>query len=421
MGEVVELRYIRCVSVLVFNSGSSSIRYACFDAAGEQRLASGHVAGIGAGCGRFTHDLHDAEAAAGTPGHAGDPCRELRQRIPDHHAGFALALDALGDSAGLTAIGHRVVHGGERFSAPTLIDDAVLDTIRALETLAPLHNPGNRLGIEEARRHFPGLPQVAVFDTAFHHALPPRAHRYALPEGLCREHGLRRYGFHGISHQYLAQRAARLLERDPASLQLITLHLGNGASAAAIAGGRSVDTSMGFTPLEGLVMGTRCGDLDASVPLFLQQQGLAAGEVQALLNTQSGLQGLGGASDMREIERRRAAGDGRAALAFDLFCYRIRKYIGAYLAVLGQVDALVFSGGIGEHSAAVREACTAGLEPLGFELDAARNGRALPDCSLQAPRSRAAVLLIHTDEERAIALQTAAVVAGRAPAAERSV
>ena len=262
--------------------------------------------------------------------------------IADHQAGFDFILEVnardriIQDDAEVAAIGHRVVHGGDRFAAPTLIDDSVAAAIRELISLAPLHNPSNLLGIEATRRRFPQAPHVAVFDTAFHQSLPPHAYRYAVPVDLYEQHRVRRYGFHGSSHAYVARVAAGHLGRAPEAVNLITLHLGNGASAAAIAGGRSIDTSMGLTPLEGLVMGTRCGDLDPALHFYLlRQTGMAPADLEKLLNSGSGLKGLCGVADMREIQRRAAAGDARAALALEIFCYRVKKYVGAYSAVLG--------------------------------------------------------------------------------------
>ncbi|MEX2208279.1 MAG: acetate kinase [Myxococcota bacterium] len=309
------------------------------------------------------------------------------------------------------AIGHRVVHGGERFREPTLVDAGVCRAIGELARLAPLHNPANLLGIEACLEAYPGVPQVAVFDTAFHHTLAPRAFRYAVPEDWYRL-GVRRYGFHGTSHGYVAERAAALLGRPLASLNLITLHLGNGASAAAIENGRCVDTSMGFTPLEGLVMGSRSGDLDPAVPLFVQRaQGLSADALEATLNQESGLRGLCGTNDVREILARETRGDERARLALEIYAYRIRKCIGAYTAVLDRVDALVFTGGVGENAARVRELACAGLARLGIALDAQRNREGAGEaCEIGSLGSPVRVLVVRTDEELQIARETLATV-----------
>jgi acetate kinase len=309
------------------------------------------------------------------------------------------------------------VHGGDRFAAPTLIDDGVAAAIRELIPLAPLHNPSNLLGIEAARGRFPRAPHVAVFDTAFHQTLPPHAFRYAVPAELYERHRVRRYGFHGSSHAYVARQAAAHLGRATDVVNLITLHLGNGASAAAIAGGRSIDTSMGLTPLEGLVMGTRCGDLDPALHFYLlRQTGMAPADLETLLNSASGLKGLCGVADMREIQSRAAAGDGEAALALELFCYRVKKYVGAYAAALGRVDAVVFTGGIGENSAVVRGKVCAGLENLGIILDAAENAHnAGTEALISREGSPVAILVIPTDEEAEIARQAMTVVAAATP------
>jgi acetate kinase len=375
--------------VLVLNTGSSSIKYQLFNMGDRSVLAAGSVERIG-------------EAGSG---------------VADHREGFAGIFEALGSSGGLrddlAGIGHRVVHGGERFSAPALIDEQVVEAIREQVPLAPLHNPANLLGIQTAMAAFPDTPQVAVFDTAFHRTMPPRASRYALPRDLADRLRIHRYGFHGTSHSFVARKAAEYLGVPVAGLNLITLHLGNGASAAAVAGGRCIDTSMGFTPLEGLVMGTRSGDLDPAIVFFLHREaGLPVGEIDELLNKQAGLKGLTGANDMREVERRAAAGDEPARQALDVYCYRVRKYVGAYAAALGRVDALVFTAGIGEHSRVVRAGVCEGLEGLGVRLDPARNGApSRGPRTVSGDGSAVAVLVVPTNEELEIAEQTLAVVA----------
>jgi acetate kinase len=394
------------VEVLVLNSGSSSIKYRLFDA-DLAVVASGLIERIGEPTGRAIHRLHD-----------GDERRETVEegRIPDHAAGFrslVAALDAAGLGADLGAIGHRVVHGGSEFVEPTRIDEQVIERIRAQVPLAPLHNPANLTGIEVATQLRPDLPQVAVFDTAFHGTLPPHAYHYAVPEEVYREHGVRRYGFHGTSHAFVARRAAAHLGRPTEELDLVTLHLGNGASAAAVKGGRSVDTSMGLSPLEGLVMGTRSGDLDPAVVFHLvRQAGMTLDEVDTLLNKRSGLLGLCGDNDLREIERRAGEGDEAAVLAIDVYTYRIRKYLGAYAAALGGLDAVVFTAGVGENQASVRARVCGGLELFGIVLDDDRNRAADTGASddgvapVHADDSRVAVLVIATDEEQEIAEQT---------------
>jgi acetate kinase len=393
--------------VLVLNTGSSSIKYRLFDMGGRTVLASGLLERIGEGTSRLTH-------RSGTA----DPLVSDR-RVADHQEGldaiFAAFGSADGLAAGLAAIGHRVVHGGERFSAPALIDDEVVAAIRAQVPLAPLHNPGNLLGIQTARAAFPDVPQVAVFDTAFHRTMPARAARYALPRELAGRLRIRRYGFHGTSHAYVSRAAARHLGRPLAEVNLVTMHLGNGASVAAVAGGRSVDTSMGLTPLEGLVMGTRSGDLDPAIVFFLHREaGLGFDEIETLLNQESGMKGLTGANDMREVERRAAGGDEAAREGLDVYCYRLRKYVAAYAAALGRVDALVFTAGVGEHSPGVRAGVCTGLEGLGVRVDDARNqARSARPRTVSSDDSAVAVLVVPTNEELEIAEQALAAIGHR--------
>jgi acetate kinase len=303
-------------------------------------------------------------------------------------------------------VAHRVVHGGDRFLAPTLLTPEVVDRIRELSPLAPLHNPPALEGIDAARRL--GVPQAAVFDTAFHRTMPPYAERYALPEALCREHGLRRYGFHGLSHQYLARRYAEITG-DPRPT-IVTLHLGNGASAAAIREGTCVDTSMGVTPLEGLVMGTRAGDLDPGIVIRLQRRGMGLDDVERLLWREAGLQGLAGTRDVRELLLRE---DPDARLAVEMFCYRARKYVGAYFAALGGAEAVVFSGGIGENSPEIRARILGKLAFLGIELDAERNARDAERIS--ADSARVGAYVIATNEEIVVAWEALRVLAGSTP------
>jgi acetate kinase len=314
---------------------------------------------------------------------------------------------------GLTAVGHRVVHGGLTFSAPALIDDAVLEAIADLVPLAPLHNPANLAGIEVARVLLPGVPQVAVFDTAFHRTLSLAASTYAIDAGTAERYGIHRYGFHGTSHAIVSRRTAALLGRPVDEVNTITLHLGNGASACAVEGGRSVATSMGLSPLEGLVMGTRSGDLDPAIIFHLHRvAGMPLAEIDELLNRRSGLAGLAGVNDMRTLLTKRAAGDARAALAFDVYCRRIRSYVGAYYADLGRLDAITFTAGVGENAPAVRAAALAGLDRLGIAVDPARNdtpGRGARVIS--PPDAPVAVCVVPTDEEWEIASQTLGVVA----------
>ena len=364
--------------VLVLNAGSSSVKYQLVDSDTGERLAGGIVEEV------VDHAAALREVVAGVE-HLGRP---------------------------IDAIGHRVVHGGDVFSEPALVDDAMIDVIRELVPLAPLHNPANIAGIEAARVTWPTLAQVAVFDTAFHRTLPPAAYRYAVPTEWYEQYGVRRYGFHGTSHDYVSSRAAVVLGRPRSELDLIVAHLGNGASVTAVQRGRSVETSMGLSPLEGLVMGTRSGDIDpAAISYVAAASGTPEVDVLAELNRSSGLLGLCGDSDMRAITERVDAGDPQAELALDVFCHRIRKYVGAYVAVLGGCDALVFTAGIGEHSAPVRAKVCAGLGVFGIALDDDRNERS--ELVISRDDASTAVLVVPTDEEHAIAEQTAGVVAGR--------
>ena len=400
--------------VLVFNAGSSSVKYQLIDLQRGERLATGLVDRIG-----------ETEEGELTHRPAQGPPHTVRDRFADH----AQALDAIlaafkaagPDLSGieLSAVGHRVVHGGTRFDRPTLIDDAALAGIRELAALAPLHNPANATGIEVARKAFPDVPHVAVFDTAFHRTLPPAAHTYAVPREWRERYAVRRYGFHGTSHQYVAGRAALMLGKSPAETNVIVLHLGNGASACAIEGGRSVETSMGLTPLEGLVMGTRSGDLDPAVPEYLQRvAGLDAGSIDAALNHESGVLGLSGSNDLRDVRIAVQRGDADAILALDVYCHRIRKYVGAYYAVLGRVDAIVFTAGVGENDPGVRAASLRGLERLGIAVDEQRNQSAERGERFVSPDgAEVPVLVVPTDEELEIARQ-ALEVASRAPYVE---
>ncbi|MEE6262377.1 acetate/propionate family kinase [Plantactinospora sonchi] len=372
--------------ILVLNSGSSSLKYRLFAQVGD---------------GAETVDRGLVERI-GEPG----------GQAPDHAAALRDVLGRV-DLTGLTAVGHRVVHGGTEFTAPTLLDDTVVAAVHRLVPLAPLHNPANLTGIAVARQLLPDVPQVAVFDTAFHATMPPAARTYALDAALADRLGIRRYGFHGTSHAYVSRRTAELLGRPPERFDLITLHLGNGASACAVSGGRSVATSMGLSPLAGLVMGSRSGDLDPAVLFHLHRVGgLSVDEIDELLNQRSGLRGLAGDNDMRAVLRRRAAGDPAATLAFDVYCRRITEYVGAYLAVLGRLDAITFTGGVGEHSPDVRAGALAGLTGLGVILDPERNRVSAPVIS--APGAPVTVCVVPTDEEREIAEQVRTVLVGDA-------
>ena len=394
------------MKILVINSGSSSIKYQLFDMTDQSVLASGVMEQIGESASRLTH-------------HTRDPKGEMEEIIKaepvaDHQQGFQLIETVLSESGAvqdnkeLFGIGHRVVHGGEEFKDPTLIDKKVIDTIRRLIPLAPLHNPANLLGIEVAMQSAPQVPQVAVFDTAFHQSIPVHAFRYAIPQDLYEAHHVRRYGFHGTSHHYVAKQAAKIMNRPLNGLNLITLHLGNGASATAVKAGISVDTSMGMTPLEGLIMGTRSGDIDPAIIFYLKRKGgLAKDEVESILNKDSGLKGICGVNDMRQIEELARNGNSLAQLAIQMVCYRIKKYIGAYHAVLGRLDGLVFTAGIGEKSSLIRAGACRELSHLGIEVDPVKNDRRSKEAfEIQTESSTVKVLVIPTNEELEIAEQT---------------
>jgi acetate kinase len=392
-------------SVLVVNCGSSSIKYQLIDADSGHASAKGLVERIGS---------DDAVLSHTGPG--GEVVTE--QALVDHEAGLRAVLqafDAVGPrlaDAGLAAVGHRVVHGGDRFADPALVDDNVLQAIRDLVPLAPLHNPANLEGIEVAMRVFPEVPQVAVFDTAFHQTLPRHAYTYAIDRDVAADLGIRRYGFHGTSHSYVSREAARLLGKDPSELRMVVLHLGNGASASAVKHGRSIDTSMGLTPLEGLVMGTRSGDIDPAVTFHLRRvAGMTWDEIDALLNKRSGLLGLCGANDLREVWQMADSGDEDARNALETYAYRIRKYIGAYAMALGRLDAVVFTAGVGENDDRMRAAVLAGLEGLNIVLDPARNADPRTyGPVVSAAESGVSVLVVPTNEELEIARESLSLV-----------
>jgi acetate kinase len=391
---------------LIINSGSSSLKYQLIELDGETTLASGAIDRIGETTSSVSHTA------------SGDK-HEKQLRIADHTAALTVLTEAFSEYGPDLAfsppvvIGHRVVHGGSRFTGPTLVTDQVLRDIEELSALAPLHNPANLAGIRASQRIFLGVPQVVVFDTAFHQTLPPEAYTYAIDRVLAEKHQIRRYGFHGTSHKYVSEQAAIFLDRPLESLKTIVLHLGNGASVAAIDGGRSIDTSMGLTPLEGLVMGTRSGDLDPAIIFHLHRQaGLGFEELDSLLNRGSGLLGLTGTGDMRDVQHAAAAGDEAAEAALAVWRHRIRHYIGAYVAQLGGLDVVVFTAGVGENNGLLRRRALAGLEFLGIRVDNDRN-----ELASRAPRiissadSPVTVLVIPTNEELEIARQALSVVA----------
>ena len=372
--------------VLVINSGSSSLKYQVRDTDTNEVAANGLIDRIGEG--------------AGGPADHGEAMNQV-----------AAALESELAQKPLDAVGHRVVHGGERFSEPVLINNEITRAIERLNPLAPLHNPANVLGIRAITAKWPTMPQVAVFDTAFHRTLPEHAWRYAVPDELYRQYGIRRYGFHGTSHQFVTGRAAELLDIPVEEFNAVVAHLGNGVSLTAIQGGASIDTSMGFTPLEGLVMGTRSGDVDPSILVFLQRQGLSADDIDTMLNKESGLKALAGNNDMRAIVEAAAAGDARARVALDITSYRLAKYIGGYHVAVGGAQALVFTAGIGENSADFRALVASRLGALGVKLDDAANlVRSGDPRVISAPDSLIPVLVVPTDEEQAIAEASADVV-----------
>ncbi len=397
------------MKILTINAGSSSLKYQLFEMPGAHVICDGLVERIGEPLGRIKHRVGAGETLV------------LEEAVADHAAALARVaallmtgeVGVLADADALDAVGHRVVHGGERFHAPTVITAEVSETIHDLSPFAPLHNPANLAGIEVAEKVFPSATQVAVFDTAFHQTMPAHAYRYAVPADLYTDHGVRVYGFHGTSHAYVARAAAKLLKKAPETCNLITAHLGNGASITAISNGRSVDTSMGFTPLPGLIMGTRSGDVDPALIFYLSARlGLSLAEIDAMLNKQSGLLGLCGDNDLRDIEERVDAGDADAVLALEMYAYRIRKYIGAYAAVLGRVDALVFTAGVGENSDVVRAKVCDGLGALGISLDPAKNAVTIRGTSgpIHSDESRVEVFVIPTNEELEIARQVMGVI-----------
>lgn len=385
-------------TVLVLNSGSSSLKYQLLQPDTATSLAHGIVERIG-------EETSTATLAFGN--------REIRRDGPiaDHEAALRTAFELFReagedlDGLGLVAVGHRVVHGGQDLYRPTVVDDALIATLQELAPLAPLHNPPAVLGIEVARRVLPDLPHVAVFDTAFFHDLPAAAATYAIDRDLASRWQIRRYGFHGTSHQYVSQQAAHFLGAPIESLNQIVLHLGNGASASAIAGGRPVDTSMGLTPMEGLVMGTRSGDIDPGVLVYLwRTAGLGVEEIETMLNRHAGMSGLSGEIDFRVVHQRIESGDEAAQLAYDVYIHRLRKYIGAYLAVLGHTDVVTFTAGVGENDARVRRDALSGLAPLGIELDEHLNDSPARGARrISAEKSPTTVLVIPTNEELAIA------------------
>ncbi len=395
-------------NVLVINCGSSSLKYQLLEMSDEQILAKGLVERIGMDDGVHTYQR---------PGHD-----DITAVLPigDHAKGIQLVLDALVDPTEgvlrsmneVSAVGHRVVHAGERYSGSVIITEDVVDALKACVPLAPLHNPANITGIEASQKVMPDVPMVGVFDTAFHQTMPDRAYIYPIPYSLYEDHKIRRYGFHGTSHRYVTLRAAQILERDISDLNLITCHLGNGASMAAIRGGQSLDTSMGLTPLEGLMMGTRSGDIDPALVGFLARLlDKPLDDIEKMLNKESGMLGISGiSSDLRDVEREYANGNDRARLALEVYAYHIRKYIGSYAVSLGRVDAIIFTAGVGEHASLVREWACRGLEAVGAILDPFKNATRHDESIISKMSSRVKIMIIPTNEELMIARDTRELV-----------
>src|SRR5690606_29028121 len=393
--------------VLVINSGSSSIKYQLLEPESGEVVASGLVERVGEDGSAIEH-------------RCGGRVLARAGRITDHRAGLGLVFELFDETgfdlagAGLRAVGHRVVHGGEVFYEPTLVTDEVVRTILELSDLAPLHNPPNAIGIESARELLPDVPQVAVFDTAFFFHMPAAATTYAIDRKVAAEYGIRRYGFHGTSHEYVSGRAAEFLGRDPRELRQIVFHLGNGASASAVRGGRPIDTSMGLTPLEGLVMGTRPGDIDPGILGHLVHSGdFDVERIDELLNRESGLKGMAGVNDFRELRKLIDSGDETARLAYDVYVHRLRRYLGAYLIELGGVDVITFTAGVGENSADVRADALAGLSAFGIEVDPERNTAKERGARRISPDGApVTVLVVPTNEELAIARAASRLVGG---------
>ncbi len=398
-------------NVLVINAGSSSLKYQLLDMQTKSVMAKGIVERIGMDGSILTHKPNTGENAV------------IKQRMDDHLTAIKAVLatlvnpvhGVLPDLSGIVAVGHRVVHGGEKFSGSVLIDDSVMQVLRDNVDLAPLHNPANIMGIEACKQIMPGVPMVGVFDTAFHQSMPAHAYLYGIPFEAYKTHKIRRYGFHGTSHKYVSARAAEIVGKDLSSLKIITCHLGNGSSVAAVDCGKSVDTSMGFTPLEGLVMGTRSGDLDPAIITYLMERThKTAEEVITYLNKKSGVDGLSGvSSDFRDLWDAADAGNERAKIALDVFIYRLKKYIGAYAAAMGGVDIIAFAGGIGENDHGVREGAVEGLEFIGVKINKEENHFRSMEKIFSTPDSRVVVMAVPTDEEMMIAKDTYELVVNK--------
>ncbi|MEQ8239815.1 MAG: acetate kinase [Cyclobacteriaceae bacterium] len=399
------------MKILVINTGSSSIKYVLFEMEGRKVLTKGLVDRLGDASSSIAYSVFKNGEELKT---------KVEVSIPDHVSGLEKIVAILTDSKNniikdtkeVAAVGHRVVHGGEFYSGATLLTEDVKDKIRELIPLAPLHNPSNLQGIEVAEKFFPEAAQVAVFDTAFHQTMPPKSYRYPLPNKYYEEDKIRAYGMHGTSHAYVAKQALKLIQRPAEEPSIITIHLGNGCSMAAVKGGKCLDTSMGLSPLAGLMMGTRTGDIDPSIPFFLGTKlKMSFEEIDNMLNKKSGLKGIAGSNDMRDVLEKRAAGEANATLAIDMYTQRIKKYIGAYAAEMGALDAIVFTAGIGENSAELRSLICENLGILGIELDETANSKKENgNRSIQATTSKVEVWVIPTNEELEIALQSELVL-----------
>ncbi|MCR4430131.1 MAG: acetate kinase [Tepidanaerobacteraceae bacterium] len=396
------------MKVLVINCGSSSLKYQLFNMENQSVLAKGIVERIGLEGGMLRHQPADKDKV------------EISENIPNHKVAVKIMLDALLDSnhgvintvSEISAVGHRVVHGAERFSGSVRINDEVINVLKECISIAPLHNPPNIIGIEAVKELLPDVPMVGVFDTAFHQTMPEFAYIYGVPYDLYKKHSIRRYGFHGTSHRYVSMRAAKFLNKPIEDLKIVTLHLGNGSSITAVKNGKSVDNSMGFTPLEGIVMGTRCGSIDpAIVPFLIEKEGISPEKINDYLNKKCGVLGISGiSSDFRDIEEAAASGNKRAKLALDVFAYQAKKYIGSYAAAMNGLDAIVFTGGIGENSSNMRKMICENMEYFGIRIDDARNNIRGKEADISAEDSKTRVLVIPTNEELMIALDTVALI-----------
>ncbi|MBM9603309.1 acetate kinase [Desulfopila inferna] len=401
------------MKILVINAGSSSIKYQLLDMDDESLMASGIVERIGEAQGELSHK----KIVKGN-----EQKTVIEKKIGNHREGMHLLIDmitsaetgVIASTDEIDAIGHRVVQGGELFNSATLIDKSVKQAIEENNPLAPLHNPANLTGIAVAEELFPGTPNVAVFDTEFHQTMPARAYMYALPYEFYEDLKVRRYGFHGTSHKYVAKNVASAMNRNPEDINVITIHLGNGGSITAVKGGKCIDTSMGMTPLAGVMMGSRCGDIDPAISGYIAEaKNISAAEVDSILNKKSGFKGICGMNDMRDIHESAAGGNQRARLAVDMFCYQVKKYIGAYFAALGTVDAIAFTAGIGENDDIVRAGVCSDMEGLGLELDAAANdGRISHQKKISKDGGKVDIWVIPTNEELQIAQDTIDVVRG---------